>query len=74
MAKKPMVANERELASLIAKAEDGKSQAKIGDIRQAIKILKKADVAATLASRRSPLTMLRKMAIAEAKKIKAKKK
>jgi hypothetical protein len=66
--KRPFVKNERELASLIALAEDGKSQAKIGDIRQAIKILKMADLAATLQGRRSPLTLLRKMVLSEAKK------
>lgn len=70
MAKKPALTTERELASIIAKAEGGKSQASIGDIRQAIKILKKADLAATVAGRRGPLTMLRKMVLAEAKKLK----
>ena len=67
MAKKTKVKeikNERELASVLAVSENGKTQANIGDVRQIIKLLKAADRKATLDGVRGPLVMLRKLVLA----------
>lgn len=66
MSKKNYV-SESQLSAMCALIEGGKSQIKMGDWRQAIKILKKVDLKATLEGKRSPLTMLRKSVLADAK-------
>jgi predicted transcriptional regulator len=67
MAKKNLVKDSQALSSLIARIEGGKSEIKIGDIRQAIKILRNLDRFATLEGLRSPLTMLRKQVLKDVK-------
>jgi hypothetical protein len=68
MGKKQIVKDRQQLASIIAQIEGGKSQIKIGDVRQALKILKTVDLQLTKTGYKSVLVMLRKEVIREAKK------
>lgn len=70
--RKTVVKSRTELAKVMTKFEGGKSQAKIGDVREMFKKLIALEAAGYLANRKSIFTMLRKEAVAEAKKVKAK--
>ena len=62
-----------QLAAILAKLEGGKSQIKIGDMRQAMKMMIALDSALHVAGYKSALIMLRRKAVQQAKAIKAKK-
>ena len=66
--RKHIVKNRAALANLMAKMEGGKSQAKIGDIRQLLKILVNLEVQSILEDKESILEMLRKEAEEKAAK------
>lgn len=68
--RKSIVKNRSELANVLAIAEAGKSQAKVGDLRQALKALIAIEAAGILKGRKSIFSMLRKEARAKAAKIK----
>ena len=55
---------------MLAKSEAGKSQAKVGDIRQVLKILIAIDAAGFKLRRKSLFSMLRREAKIKSKKIK----
>lgn len=65
--RKEMVPTVNKLASLIAELEGGKSESRIGDIRQILKLVVDMDAKATRMGMRAPLTMLRKIAINKAR-------
>lgn len=66
--RKDIVKTRSELANVLAKLEKGKTEAKVGDIRQVLKWLVSVEAAGYLIRRKSILIMLRKDAIALAKK------
>lgn len=70
--RKSVVKNRSELASVLAKIEAGKSQAKIADIRQLLKILIALDAAGIISGRKSIFAALRResRALAEKKRLK----
>lgn len=72
--RKTVVKSRTELAKVMTKFEGGKSQVKVGDMNETFKKLIALEAAGYLANRKSIFTMLRKEAIALAKKKKAKKK
>ncbi len=65
--RKNYVPNIRRLAAVITTLEGGKSSTKIGDVRQILKLIVDMDVKAMKLGMRTPLTMLRKIAIAKAR-------
>lgn len=58
--RKELVQNRGQLANLMTKLEAGKSQTKVGDMRQALKILKNLDRECTKKGYKSILVMLRR--------------
>ncbi len=74
MKRKQLVKNSMEYATLMTKMEGGKSQINIADMKQAISLMKKLEVALILrGGYRSALLTIRREACAMAKKIKEKK-
>ena len=72
MARKITVTNRNKLASMICKLEGGKSEIKIGDMRQALKMIVVLEAALIVKGHRSGLMVLRREAVAKAKKLKSK--
>lgn len=68
-----MAKNRQQYASLLAKLEGGKSEARIGDIRQILKLQKDLELQMVLMGYKSLLLGIRREAVAEAKKLIAKK-
>ncbi len=71
--RKQIVKDRSQLANVMAKLEGGKSEISVGDMRQALKLLVAVEAAGYKVGRKSIMTMLRKDAIAMAKKVKKKK-
>lgn len=71
--RKETVISRNDLANKLAKLELGKTEAKVGDVRELLKRLVQLEAAGYVASRKSALLKLRKEAVIMAKKIKAKK-
>ena len=63
-----------ELAAILTKLEGGKSQIKIGDMRQAMKMMITLETALQVAGYKSAMMLLRRKAVQQAKAIKEKKK
>lgn len=75
MAKRKRIVKDRaEIANLITKREGGKSQSKVGDTRQQLKILKNLEVQSILNGAASVVLLIRKEARKEAKAIMMKRK
>lgn len=72
--RKELVDSPMKLAALLTKIEGGKSQIKVGDMRQAVKIIIDLEAALRVAGYKSILVMLRKKAQAKADKVKKAKK
>jgi hypothetical protein len=70
MKRKTIVKDRNELANILAKLEGGKSQAKVADVRQAMKLLVSLEAAGIAKGRKSIFMMLRREAHTVAKKIK----
>lgn len=66
--RKTVVKDRTELAKVMTKFESGKSQSKIGDVREIFKKLIALEAAGYVAGRKSIMTMLRREAVAIAKK------
>lgn len=71
--RKSVVKNRSELASVLAKIEAGKSQAKIPDIRQLLKIMVALEAVGIISRRKSIFIALRReaRALADKKRLKA---
>ena len=70
MKRKVFVKNRNHYASLLCKLESGKSSIKIGDMREALKIIIAFEVDLIKTKKRSALLMLRKEAKEKAAKLK----
>lgn len=73
-ARKQLVKDRSHLANVLAKIEGGKSEIKIGDMRQALRLLKKVEVAGFAIGAKSIFKMLREEAVVEGKALVAKRK
>jgi len=73
MNRKKLVADRNNYASILTKLEGGKSQIKLCDMRQAIKLMVSLEAALILTGHRSALLMLRKEALEKVKAQKGKK-
>jgi hypothetical protein len=71
--RKQLVKNRADLANKLAKLEVGKSQIKVGDAREFLKRFVQFEATGILTARKSAFIMLRKEAVALAKKHYAKK-
>lgn len=71
-ARKQIVKSRSHLANMLAKVEEGKSEATVGDIRQILKWMVMLEAGGYLIRRKSIFTMLRKEAIVIANKKKKK--
>lgn len=67
--KKSAFKNRNELVNEVAKLEQTTDQANINALRNAFKRLIELDVKSTIAGLRSPITMLRKEALAKVKRL-----
>lgn len=70
MNRKKIVVDRNNLASILTKLEGGKSQIKLGDMRQAMKLIVTLEAALIATGHKSVLLMLRKEAMAKAKSAK----
>ena len=66
-ARKRLVKDRKELANMMCKLEAGRSQIKVGDAREALRLLVGLEATGYLASRTSIFVMLRKEAVELAK-------
>lgn len=74
MPRKIVVHNRKEYANMLTLLEGGKSEIKVGDMRQAFKLIVNLEAALIMAGRRSAIMLLRREAVAKAKAMKLKKK
>jgi hypothetical protein len=72
MKRKSILENRNEYASILTKVEGGKSQIKVGDMRQALKIMVRLETALIRAGYKSAMMVLRREAVAKAKALKKK--
>ena len=68
--RKSIVKDRSELANVLTLVESGKSQIKVGDMRQALKALVAIEAAGILKGRKSIFMMLRKESRLKAAKVK----
>lgn len=71
--RKKIVETPMQYAALLTKMEGGKSQIKVGDMRQALRLMRALETSLILSGYRSALLMIRREAVEQAKKIRAKK-